>query len=121
MDVAGVLGSRQRGLYVGSHCSCGWGGCGWLRAWICMALLERDHPEASVHAFVVADNSAATIHDGASNLREGDSTGGVAHCNNEQEGVQCKARDDVSISGGSWQLWEIKSAGVRQLHSLSIW
>jgi hypothetical protein len=82
-------------------------------AWICMALLERDHPEASVHAFVAADDSAATIHDGASYLGEGDSTAGVAHCNKGQEGVRCKARDDVSISGGSWQLWEIKSASVR--------
>ncbi len=65
-----------------------------------MALLERDHPEASARAFVTADDSAATIHNGASNLGEGDSTAGVAHCNDGQEGVQCKARDDVSISGG---------------------
>jgi hypothetical protein len=72
-----------------------------LRAWICMVLLERDHPEASARAFV---DSAAMIHNGASNLGEGDSTAGVAHCNNGQEGVQCKARDDVSISGGGWQL-----------------
>ena len=43
MDVVGVLGGRQCGLDVGSHCSCGWGGCGWLRAWIRMALLEQDH------------------------------------------------------------------------------
>ncbi len=78
-----------------------------------MALLERDHPEASAHAFVAADDSAATIHDGASDLGEGDSTAGVAHCNDGKEGVQCKARDDVSISGSGWQLWEIKSASVR--------
>ncbi len=113
MDVAGVLGGRQRGLDVGSHCSCGWVGCGWLRAWICMALLEWDHPEASACAFRATDYSAATIHDGASNLGEGDSTAGIAHCNDGQEGVQCKARDDVIISGGSWQLWEIESASVR--------
>ncbi len=81
MDVAGVLGGRQRGLNIGSHCSCSWGGCGRLRAWNCMALLEQDHSEASARAFVAADNSAATIHDGASNLGEGDSTAGVAHCN----------------------------------------
>jgi hypothetical protein len=86
-----------------------------------MALLERDHPEASARAFVAADNSAAMIHDGASNLDEGDSTAGVAHCNDGQEGVQCKARDDVSISGCSWQLWEIESTSVHRLHSLSIW
>jgi hypothetical protein len=77
------------------------------------SLLERDHPEASARAFVAADDSAATIHDGASNLGEGDSTAGIAHCNGRQEGVRCKARDGVSISGGSWQLWEIKSASVR--------
>jgi hypothetical protein len=121
MDVVGVLGGRQRGLDVGSHCSCGWGVCGWWCAWIRMALLEQDHPEASALAFVAADDSAATIHDAASNLGEGDSTAGVAHSNNGQEGVQCKARDDVSISGGGWQLWEIKSASVSRLHSLSIW
>jgi hypothetical protein len=86
-----------------------------------MALLEWDHPEASARAFVAADDSAATIHNGASNLGEGDSTASVAHCNDGQEGVQCKARDDVSISGGGWQLWEIKSASVHQLHSISIW
>ena len=86
-----------------------------------MALLERGHLEASAHAFVAADDSVATIHDGVSNLGEGDSTAGVAHCNDGQEGVQCKARDDVSISGGGWQLWEIKSASVRRLHSISIW
>jgi hypothetical protein len=78
-----------------------------------MALLERDHPEASARAFVAADDSAATIHNGASDLGEGDSTAGIAHFNDGQEGVQCKARDDVSISGGGWQLWEIKSASVR--------
>jgi hypothetical protein len=113
MDVAGILGGRGRGLDVGSHCSCGWGGCGWLRAWICMALLERDHPEASARTFVAADDSVARIHDGASDFGEGDSTASVAHCNNGQEGVQCKARDDVSISDGGWQLWEIESASVR--------
>jgi hypothetical protein len=112
MDVAGILGGRQRGLDVGSHCSCGWGGCGWSRAWIRMALLERDHPEASARAFVAADNSAATIDNGASTLGEGDSTASIAHCNDGQEGGQCKAKDDVSISGGSWQLWEIESASV---------
>ncbi len=69
-----------------------------------MALLELDHPEASAHAFVAADDSAATIHDRASDLDEGDSTAGIAHCSDRQEGVQCKARDDVSISGGGWQL-----------------
>jgi hypothetical protein len=84
-----------------------------VRAWIRMALLERDHPEASARAFVAADDSAATIHDGASDLGEGDSTAGVAHCNDGQEGVRCKARDDVSISGSGWQLREIKSASVR--------
>jgi hypothetical protein len=84
-----------------------------VHAWICMALLERDHPETSALAFVAADDSAATIHDGASNLGEGDSTADVAHCNDGQEGLQCKARDDVSISGGGLQLWEIKSASVR--------
>ncbi len=78
-----------------------------------MALLERDHPEACALAFVAADDSAATIHNGASNLGEGDSTANIAHCNDGQEGVQCKARDDVSISDGGWQLWEIKSASVR--------
>ncbi len=92
-----------------------------MRAWIRMALLEWDHPEASARAFVAADNSVATIHNGASDLGEGDSTAGVAHCNDGQEGVQCKARDDVSISGGGWQLWEIESASVHRLHSLSIW
>jgi hypothetical protein len=61
---------------------------------------------------MAADNSAVTIHDGASDLGKGDSTAGVAHCNDGQEGVQCNARDDVSISGGGWQLWEIKSASV---------
>jgi hypothetical protein len=86
-----------------------------------MALLERDHPEASVRAFVAADDSAAAIPNGASNLGEGDSTAGIAHCSDRQERVRCKARDDVSISGGGWQLWEIKSASVRQLHSISIW
>ncbi len=84
-----------------------------MRAWICTALLEWDHPEASAHAFVAADDSAATIHDGASNLGQGDSTAGVAHCNDGQERVRCKARDDVSISGSGWQLWEIKSASLR--------
>jgi hypothetical protein len=84
-----------------------------VRVWFCMALLEQDHPEASVHAFVAADDSAATIHNGASDLGEDDSTASVAHCNKGQEGVRCKARDDVSISGGGWQLWEIKSASVR--------
>jgi hypothetical protein len=78
-----------------------------------MALLDRDHPEASVHAFVATDDSATTIHDGASNPGEGDSTAGVAHCNNGQEGVRCKSRDDVSVSDSGWQLWEIKSASVR--------
>ncbi len=77
-----------------------------------MALLERGHLEASAHAFVAADDSVATIHDGVSNLGEGDSTAGVAHCNDGQKVVQCKARDDVSISGGGWQLWETKSASV---------
>ena len=77
-----------------------------------MNLLEWDHPEASVHVFVATDNSAATIHDGASNLSEGDVTAGIAHCNNRQEGVRCKARDDVGISGSGWQLGEIKSASV---------
>ncbi len=83
-----------------------------MRAWFRMALLERDHPEASAHAFVAADDSAATIHDGASNLGEGDSTASIVHCNDGQEGVQSKARDDVSIYCGGWQLWEIKSASV---------
>ena len=69
-----------------------------------MTLLEWDHPEASAHAFVATDNSAATIHDGASNLGEGDGTAGIAHCNDKQEGVQCKARDDVGISGSSCSL-----------------
>ncbi len=101
MDVAGVLGGRQRGFNVGSHVSCGWGSCSWVSAWIGMALLEWDHPEASAHAFVAADDSVAMIHNGASDLGEGDSTASVAHCNDGQEGVQCKARDDVSISGGS--------------------
>ncbi len=46
-------------------------------------LLEWDHPEASVRAFVATDDSAATIHDGASNSNfgEGDGTAGIAHCN----------------------------------------
>ncbi len=74
--------------------------------------MEWDHPEASVRAFVATDNSAATIHNGASNLGEGDSIAGIAHCNNGQEGVQCKARDDVGISGSGWKLGEIKSASV---------
>jgi hypothetical protein len=77
-----------------------------------MTLLKWDHPEASACAFVASDDSAATIHDGASNLGEGDGTAGIAHCNDRQEGVQCEARDDVGISGSSWQLWEIKSASV---------
>jgi hypothetical protein len=112
MDVAGVLGGRRCGFNVGSHGSCGWGGCSWVRAWFLMALLEQDHPETSVCAFVAADDSVATIHNGASDLGEGDSTAGVAHCNDGQVEVQCKARDDVSISCGGWQLWEIKSASV---------
>ncbi len=112
MDVAGILGGRRHGFNVGNHGSCGWGGCSWVHAWFCMALLERDHPEASARAFVAADDSVATIHNNASNIGEGDSTAGIAHCNDGQEGVQFKARDDVSISGGSWQLWEIKSASV---------
>ncbi len=85
-----------------------------------MTLLEWDHPEASARAFVATDDSAATIHDGASDLGEGDGTAGIAHCNDGQEGVQCEARDDVGISGSGWQLGEIKSASVRRLHSLSI-
>ncbi len=113
MDVAGVLGGRQRGFNVGSHGSCGWGGCSWVRAWFHMALLEQDHLEASASAFMAADDSAATIHNGASNLGEGDSTAGIAHCKDGQEGMRCKARDDVSISGGGWQLWEITSASLR--------
>ncbi len=48
----------------------------------------------------------------ASNLGEGDGTAGIAHCNDGQEGVRCKARDDVGISGSGWQLKEIKSASV---------
>jgi hypothetical protein len=78
-----------------------------------MTVLEWDHPEASAHAFVATDNSAATIHDRASDLGEGDGTAGIAHCNDRQEEVQCKARDDVGISGSGWQLGEIKSASVR--------
>ncbi len=85
-----------------------------------MTLLEWDRPEASACAFVATDNSAATIHNGASHLGEGEGTAGIAHCNNGQEGVGCKARDDVGISGSGWQLWKIKSASVCQLHSLSI-
>jgi hypothetical protein len=42
-----------------------------------MTLLEWDHPEASARAFVATDTSAATIHDGASDLGEGDGTAGV--------------------------------------------
>ncbi len=83
-----------------------------MRAWFCMALLERNHPEASAHASVAADDSAVMIHNGASDLGESDSIAGVAHCSDGQEGVRCKARDDVSISGSGWQLWEIKSANV---------
>ncbi len=83
-----------------------------MHAWFRMALLERDHLEASVCAFVATDDSATMIHGGASNLDKSYNTASVAHCNNGQEGVQCKARDDVSISGGGWQLWEIKSASV---------
>jgi hypothetical protein len=45
-------------------------------------LLEWDHPEASARAFVATDDSAAMIHDGASDLGEGDGTAGIAHCNN---------------------------------------
>ncbi len=86
-----------------------------------MTLLEWDHPEASVRACVATDDSAATIHDGASNLGEGDGTACIAHCNDGQEGVQCKARDDVGISGSGWQLGEIKSASVHRLHSLSFY
>jgi hypothetical protein len=86
-----------------------------------MTLLECDHPEASAHAFVATVDSAATIHDGAFDLGEGDGTASIAHCNNGQEGVQCKARDDVGISGSGWQLGEIESASVHRLHSLSIW
>ena len=44
-------------------------------------LLEWDHPEASVRAFVATDDSVATIHDGASDLGEGDGTAGFAYCN----------------------------------------
>jgi hypothetical protein len=44
-------------------------------------LLEWDHPEASVRAFVATDDSAAMIHDGASDFGEGDGTAGIAHCN----------------------------------------
>ncbi len=87
MDVAGVLSGRRRGFNVGGHGSCGWGGCSWVRARFSMALLERDHPGASALAFVAADDSAATIHNGASNLGEGDSTAGIAHWNDGQEGV----------------------------------
>ncbi len=43
--------------------------------------MEWDHPEASAHAFVATDNSLAMIHDGASNLGEGEGTAGIAHCN----------------------------------------
>ncbi len=78
-----------------------------------MTLLEWDHPEVSVRAFVATDDSAATIHDGASDLGEGDGTAGIAHCNNGQEGMGCKARDDVGIYGSGWQLWDIQSASVR--------
>ncbi len=78
-----------------------------------MTLLEWDHPEASAHAFVATDNSAAMIHNGASNLGEGEGTASIAHCNNGQEGVRCKAKDDVGISGSGWQLGEIKSESVR--------
>ncbi len=78
-----------------------------------MTLLEWDHPEASARAFVATEDSAATIHNGASDLGEGDGTAGIAHCNDGQDGVQCKARDDVGISGSGWQLGEIKSASVR--------
>ncbi len=52
------------------------------------------------------------IHDGASDLGEGDGTAGIAHCNDGQKGVQCKARYDVGISGNGWQLGEIESASV---------
>ncbi len=115
MDVAGILGGRQRGLDIGSHCRCGWGICGWYGVeWtgVEWSGVEWDHPEASARAYVATDNSAATIHNGASDLGEGDGTASIAYCNNGQEGVQCKARDDVGISGSGWQHGEIKSASV---------
>ncbi len=57
---------------------------------------------------MATDDSAATIYDGAPNLGEGDGTAGIAHCNDGQEGVQCKSRDDVGTSGGGCQLWKIE-------------
>ncbi len=84
-----------------------------------MTLLEWDHPEASARAFVATDDSVATMHNGVSNHGEGDGIAGIAHCNDGQEGVQCKARDDVGISGSGWQLGEIESASVPRWHSLS--
>ncbi len=104
--IAGVAGEFVAGTE--------WSGVEWSG-------VEWDHPEASACAFVATEDSAATIHNGASNLGEGDCTASISHCNNGQEGVQCKARDDVGISGSSWQLGEIESASVRRLHSLSIW
>ncbi len=65
-----------------------------------------------MRAFVATDDSAATIHNGASDCGEGDGTAGIAHCNDGQEREQCKARNDVGISGSGWQLGEIKSASV---------
>jgi hypothetical protein len=90
-----------------------WLGSLWLVMYLYLYGGTIQRPVSSVRAFVATDNSVATIHDGASNLGEGDGTAGIAHCNDGQEGVRCKARDDVGISGSGWQLWEIKSASVR--------
>ncbi len=50
-----------------------------------MALGERYHPQTRTCAFVVTDDGAAMVGNGAADLHKGDSASGIAHGVNEEE------------------------------------
>ncbi len=68
MDIAGILGSRGSGIYVGCH------GDGRLEVgwWSVCIFGERDHPEARPCAFVTTGDGTATIDHRTSNFGEVD-------------------------------------------------
>ncbi len=69
---------------------------------------------------VATDDRAALVGNGAIDFCEGHRASGIAHGDNGEKEVGRQAGNDVSCSGAGREIRQIKGAGVRQLHLVTI-
>jgi hypothetical protein len=73
-----------------------------------------------VGTLVATDDCEAPIGNSAIDFCEGHHASGVAHGDNGEKGVGRQAGNVVSCSGAGGEIGQVKGAGVRRLHLVTV-